>query len=189
VSKIEVRKKTLFISLLFLLSLALLPLASIASARPKSNEQVNVILAGDIASSVEVLDVSRAGRAITVHSTFRGPVTLQFGVATGVFVGGHEGKCAFFLDANTQEALVVYQFDSYDTGEYAGWAKYRLEGNGEWAGDSMPVGIIDASGDFVIYEIHYSSTSKGKSGKSVTSVEYVEVWSGALTFDIAITPI
>ena len=174
---------------MFLLSLALLPLASIASARPKSNEQVNVILAGDIASSEEVLDVSRAGRAITVHSTFRGPVTLQFGVATGVFVGGHEGKLGFFLDKNTQEALVVYQFDSYEAGEYAGWAKYRLEGNGGWNGESMPVGIIVASGDFVIYEILYSLISKGKSGKSATSVEYVEVWSGVLTFDVTITPI
>ena len=175
-----------------MLSLALLLLAPIALARPKSNEQVNVILAGDIVSSVEVFDVSRAGRAITVHSTFRDPVILQFEDTPEDFedfIGVHEGKCGFFLDANTQEVLVVYQFDTIEDGEYAGWAKYRLEGNGEWAGDSMPIGTIEAEGDFVIYEILYSLISKGKSGKSATSVEYVEVWSGVLTFDVTITPI
>jgi hypothetical protein len=187
------RKKVLF-SILFLLIFILLPIIPIATAGSKPTGQANVELSGDVESGEEILDVRRAGRTVIVHSDFREPVNLKFkaDALKEKYGENHIGKFGFHIDKRTEQALIILRFDAYtleDLEEYGmsdrfeGWPKYQLEKYGEWEGTSIPIGKIDASGDFTVYRMHYTSNGKKK---SAAGVEHVWDWSGTLTFEIII---
>jgi hypothetical protein len=209
VSKVGVRKKTLFISILFLLSLFLLPILPITAPKPSPQKSVNVQLAGDITSLPMTfdVDVQRGGKTVIVHSAYESTVDLTF-VDTGDdlwrvnsdldFAGGRNGKLAFSVDQNSNSAFVVFNFGRYTDDDvadgvivdrYVGWLKYQLTGPGQWIGEDISDGSVSTDAEeFNICQIFYTPAGKGK-GNSASGLSFVEVWSGVLTFDIVINPL
>lgn len=188
-------KKVLLLSLALLLTLTLLPTASIAALGPKPKEWAKVEFIGlDITSEVTTLNIRRAGRLVIVY----GPTDLTFvETTTGLWYNAtldlnfaglwKEGKVGIRIDKGTGEADIIYNFDRYETDPYKGWFRYQLEGSGEWSGESIPYRDITVeNGAFTIYEMFYESASKKGKGKGATGVTYDPVWNGRLSFTITI---
>jgi len=202
-------KRVLLLSLALLLTLMLLPTASIAAPGPKPKEWAKVEFIGHgITSEVTTLDIRRAGRLVIVY----GPANLTFQVSmvgtdgtnftklsqewaeTYEDMPNYFGKLGLRIDKTTQKAGIIYGFGRYTEEDidgiderYVGLFKYQLEGSEIWSGESIPYGTITVdAGDFTIKQMFYTSMSKGKA-KSATGVTFEEVWSGSLSFTITIT--
>ena len=202
-------KKEAFFIILLLLSLLLLPILPITARKPNLEESVNVEFEGDIiTSSVMTLDVQKAWKSVIVYSASESDVDLTFkGEPQGLwydtdsdldFAGDQTGRLSFRVDPNTNNALVVFNFEEYiqedvDAGiiidRYLGWHKYQLTGHGQWNGEDIShVSVSITDEEFNICQLFYTPAGKGK-GNSATGGSCVEVWNGVLTFDITITPI
>ena len=202
-------KKEAFFIILLLLSLLLLPILPITARKPNLEESVNVEFEGDIiTSSIMTLDVQKAWKSVIVYSASESDVDLTFkGEPQGLwydsdsdldFAGDQKGRLSFRVDPNTNNALVVFNFEEYiqedvDAGiiidRYVGWHKYQLMGPGQWTGDNAPIGSVSIYGEeFTICQLFYTPSGKGK-GNSATGLSCVEVWRGDLTFDITIDPV
>jgi hypothetical protein len=209
VSKIGVKRKILFISILFLLCLLLLPILPITASKPNPQESVNVGLVGDITSSSMTfdVDVQKGGKDVIVHSASESTVDLTFVETTQNlwyvnssldFADDQEGKLAFRVYQNSNSAFIVFNFGRYTeqdvedgiiTARYVGWFKYQLTGHGQWIGEEISNGSISIDDkEFNICQLFYTPAGKGK-GNSATGGSFVEVWNGVLTFDITITPV
>jgi hypothetical protein len=202
-------KRGAFLITVLLLSLLLLPILPITAAKPNPQESVNVVLVGDITSSSMIfdVDVQRGGKNVIVHSAYESTVDLIFVETTEDlwyvnsdldFAGDQEGKLAFRIDQNSNNANVVFNFGRYteqDVEEgiiierYVGWLKYQLVGNGQWTGENIPYGSVSITNEeFNIYQIYYTSSGKGK-GNSATGGSFEKIWSESLSFEITITPL
>ena len=197
-------KREAFFTALLVLSLFLLPILPITAPKPNRQESVNVQLAGDLTSSSMTfdVDVQNGGKNVIVHSAYESTVNLMFvGDVWRVnpeftFAGSQNGKLAFRIDQNSNGANVVFNFGEYTPQDvedgiiidrYVGWLKYQLTGNGQWTGEDISDGSVVITGEeFNICQLFYTSAGKGK-GNSATGGSCVEVWSGALTFEITIT--
>ena len=200
-------KREAFFTALLVLSLFLLPILPITAPKPNRQESVNVELAGDITSSSMTfdVDVQKGGKNVILHSASESTVDLTFVETTEDlwyvdseldFAGGQNGKLAFRVDQNSNGANVVFNFGEYTPQDvedgiiidrYVGWLKYQLTGHGQWTGGDISDGSVVITGEeFNICQLFYTSAGKGK-GNSATGGSCVEVWSGALTFEITIT--
>ena len=199
-------KRGVFFITVLLFSLLLLPILPITARKPDAKESVNVEFECDIiTSSVMTLDVQKAWKTVIVYSssgsdvdlTFEGsPQDLWYDADSGLdFAGVQRGRLSFRVDPNSNNALLVFNFETYteqdvDAGiiidRYVGWHKYQLVGPGQWTGDVAPYGYVSIYGEeFTICQLFYTPSGKGK-GNSATGLSCVEVWSGFLTFDINI---
>jgi len=175
-------KRALLIPFALILTLTLLPTTLIAAIKPRPEEQAQVTVSGNITSVELTLDVYRSGKLVVVD----GSADFTFVKKLGDFYGSKKGSLGIRIDKRTGEADIIYNFARYETGDYAGWFKYQLEGPGTWSGGSIPYGTIDVDCEaFTIYQMIYSSGSK-KKGKGATMVTYEERWSGSVSFNIII---
>jgi hypothetical protein len=203
-------KREAFFTALLVLSLFLLPILPIAAPKPSPEESVNVQLVGpDIRSSSMTfdVDVQKGGKNVIVHSAYESTVDLTFEETTEDlwyvnseldFAGGQDGKLAFSVDQNSNSSFVVFNFGLYTEDDvaagvivdrYVGWLKYQLTGPGQWTGGDISDGsVLITDEEFNICQIFYTPAGKGK-GNSATGGSFVEVWSGFLTFEIAINPL
>jgi hypothetical protein len=203
-------KRGAFFITLLLLSLFLLPILPITAPKPNPQESVNVQLVGpDITSSPMTfdVDVQKGGKKVIVHSAYESTVDLTFVKTTEDlwyvdseldFAGGQEGKLAFSVDPNFNNAFVVFNFGRYTEqnvaegiiiDRYVGWLKYQLMGHGQWIGEDISDGSVSVIGEeFSICQIYYTPSGKGK-GNSATGVSFEEVWSERLSFEIVIKPL
>ena len=203
-------KRVAFFITLLLLSLFLLPILPITAPKPNPKESANVKLEGpnpDITSPLMTfdIDVQRGGKDVIVHSADQQYVDLIFVETTPRlwyvnseldFVGDQEGKLAFCIDQESNNAFVVFNFGKYEPqdvddgiiiGRYVGWTKYQLVGHGQWSGENIPYGSVSIKAEeFNIYQIFYTPSGKGK-GNSATGGSSEKIWSGMLSFEIAIT--
>ena len=103
------RKEVLFAIIMLLLTLTLLPTASVVAPGPKPKEQANVELTGpDIMSDgVETLDISRAGRRVIVG----GPAALV-GIEWDDFETGHQ--LGIRIDKRNGKTCIIYTFGTSD---------------------------------------------------------------------------
>ena len=187
----------------------LLPILPISAPKPNPKESANVQLDGDITSSSMTLDIDmqKGGKTVIVHVAdqqyvvliFVGPTEdLWYDVDSGLdFAGNREGRLAFRIDQNTNNANVLFNFGRYTEQDvedgiiidrYVGWLKYQLTGNGQYTGTNIPYGSVSIiNEEFNIQQIFYTPSGKGK-GNSATGGSFEEVWSGVLSFDIVIDP-
>ena len=204
------KRGAFFITLLLLF--LLLPILPITAPKPNPQGSANVELIGndmDITSPLMTfdIDIQRGGKTVIVHSadqqyadlTFMGSTQGLWYVNTELdFAGDQEGKLAFSIDPNSNNAFVIFNFGRYTEQDvedgiiidrYVGWLKYQLTGHGQWTGDNIPYGSVSiANEEFNICQIFYTPSGKGK-GNSATGGSSVEVWSGVITFEITINPL
>ena len=205
-------KRGVFFITVLLLSLLLLPILPITAPKPNPEESANVELVGDdmdITSSSMTFDVEiqRGGKNVIVHSAYQSTVDLIFVDTTEDlwranseldFAGDQEGKLAFSIDPNSNNAFVVFNFGRYTEQDvengiiidrYVGWLKYQLTGHGQWTGENVPYGSVSINNEeFNICQVYYTPSGKGK-GNSATGGSYEKVWSENLSFAIVITPL
>jgi hypothetical protein len=203
-------KRGFFFITVLLLSLLLLPILPITAPKPNPQVSVNVELIGrDITSSsmTFAVDVQRGEKTVIVHPADQQHVDLMFMETTqGLwyvnseldFADDQEGKLAFRIDPNSNNANVVFNFGRYTEQDvedgiiidrYVGWLKYQLLGNGQWIDQNFPYGSVSvANEEFNICQIYYTPSGKGK-GNSATGGSFEEVWSETLSFEIVITPL
>ena len=202
------KREAFFITLL-LLSLLLLPILPITAPKPNRKESVNVELLGeDITSALMTLDidVQRGGKDVIVHSADQQYDNLMFVERDALwyvnselnFAGDREGKLAFRIDQESNNAFVIFNFGKYTEQDvengiiierYVGWTKYQLMGNGQWSGENIPYGSVSITDEeFNIYQIYYTPSGKGK-GNSATGGSSEKIWSETLLFKIAINPL
>jgi len=183
----DLRKKVLFVSLLFLLTLILLPTASVVAPGPEPKEQANVTVVGDISTNgVVTLNIRRAGKLVILY----GPADLEGkefeGIELGAFEDGHQ--LGIRIDKRTGVTEIIYNFGTKDF-EGKTVSKYQLTGPGTWSDGSIPYGTVTVTEEnFIIYEMSFEHASK-KKGKGAIGGTYVEDGRATLSFKISITPL
>lgn len=174
------RRKALFGIILLLLTLTLLPTASIvAKGPPEKGEDKTVSFAGDFEGS-GTMTVDGRGTNLWVY----GSIDLTFSdTFPADFVGEQSGGFRITIKGGVDscEALVYYDFAWYDNVEVDSRVPlYHLEGSGT---TSSAVGTYTVNLDASIYDV--VPHRKGKKG--AIGLEFVgPVWSGSIGFTMTI---
>jgi hypothetical protein len=174
-----VRKEELFAIIMLILTLTLLPTASVVAPGPTPKEKAEVTVYDDniYTDGAVTLNVRRAGRLVIVY----GLADLK-GTVWDEFEDGHQLGIRIDKSGETE---IIYTFGT-ELFEDEPCAKFQLEGFGTWSGKSVPYGTVTVTDKtFTIYELFYERTSK-KNGKGAIGVTYVEVGSGLLSFTVEI---